>query len=131
MTDMDHDATKYHVSISSSTRSIELTNFNKLSVKGGKTVEPVAGAQGLAGYQVKYAAGTIEIETYVTNDQVDTIQAMHDAVEEITITVTSPWENAKLVQGRITEEPVFSDDLSSARTASVEVAGTGTKQRRP
>ena len=94
MTDMDHDATKYHVSISSSTRSIELTNFNKLSVKGGKTVEPVAGAQGLAGYQVKYAAGTIEIETYVTNDKVDTIQAMPDAVEEITVPVSSPWENA-------------------------------------
>ncbi|MCZ0859949.1 hypothetical protein O0S10_01740 [Methanocorpusculum sp. MG] len=131
MTDKDHDATKYHVNISSSTRSIELTNFNKLSVKGGKTVEPVAGAQGLAGYQIKYAAGTIEIETYVTNDQVDTIQAMHDAVEEITITVTSPWENAKLVQGRITEEPVFSDDLSSPRTASLKFAGNVTKQRRP
>jgi len=131
MTDKDHDATKYHVNISSSTRSIELTNFNKLSVKGGKTVEPVAGAQGLSGYQIKYAAGTVEIETYVTNDQVDTIQAMHDAVEEITITVTSPWENAKLVQGRITEEPVFSDDLGSARTASLKFAGNVTKQRRP
>lgn len=130
MTDQDHDATKYHVNISSSAKSLELTGFNKLSVKGGKTVEPVAGAQGLSGYQIKYAAGTIEIETYVTNDQVDVIQAIHDAVEEITITVTSPWENAKLVKGRSTEEPVFSDDLGSARTASLKFAGQVSKQRR-
>ena len=131
MKEMGYDSTNDQVSSSSSPRSIGRPNFNSRSVEGGNTVEPVGGAQGLAGYQVKYAAGTIEIETYVTNDQVDTIQAMHDAVEEITITVTSPWENAKLVQGRITEEPVFSDDLSSARTASLKFAGNVTKQRRP